>query len=628
VRATYRLQLTPSFGFREARELVPYLQELGVSHLYLSPSLRARSGSQHGYDVVDPTRISDELGGEEAFRELCAAGLGVVLDIVPNHMAVSGENPFWTDEELRKTFFDVDLRTGMHRRFFDIGELAGVRQEDEAVFEATHAKVFELVGDGLVDGLRIDHVDGLANPREYLDRLARAGAENVWVEKIIEAGEHLRDWPVRGTTGYEFANDSTALFVDPAAEQPFTDLYAELTGETRSFGELALEAKLEVATALFEPELRRLHEESEADTPNLALALASFQVYRTYVEPYAGIVAEDDRAEIGRAAIADSLARILTLDEPGHESFVTRFQQTTGPVIAKGVEDTAFYRYLRLAALNEVGGDPGRFWLPVDDFHRGNIEREVRFPLHLLATQTHDTKRSGDVRARIAALTWLRDEWAERVRRWPRLEDPNESYLVYQTLAGAWPLEEERLHAYLEKAMREAKVNTSWVEPNEQHEARVHRFVADLYADDAWRAELEPFAARVAAYGRAISLGMTLLKLTVPGVPDLYQGDELECLSLVDPDNRRPVNWDIRRRALAERSDEKLELIRRTLARRDELGGYMPIEAGPDVCAFRRGPRVLVVVPLRAGASKAIPEAEGLHDELRDYPVGLFLDSR
>ena len=624
MRATYRLQLTPDFGFDDARAIVPYLQELGVSHLYLSPVLQARSGSQHGYDVVDPTRISDQLGGEDALRALCRAGLKVILDIVPNHMATSDENPFWSDEELRKTFFDLDLRTGMHRRFFDIGELAGVRQEDEAVFDTTHAKVLELVRDGLVDGLRIDHVDGLANPREYLDRLARAGVERVWIEKILEPGERLRDWPVQGTTGYEFANDSTALFVDPSAEEQFT----ELSGERRTFAEVAFEAKLEMATTIFAPELRRLHEELDVGAPNLALALASFHVYRTYVEPSTGVVADEDRAEIARAAIAESLARILTLDDAGHEAFVTRFQQTTGPVMAKGVEDTAFYRYVRLTALNEVGGDPGRFSLAVDDFHRGNIERELNFPQHLLTTQTHDTKRSGDVRARIVALTWLRDEWSALVRRWPQLDDPNESYLVYQTMVGAWPLERERLDAYLEKALREAKVTTNWVKPNEEHEARVHAFVAERYADAQWLEELQTFVRRCSEQAQTIVLGMTLLKLAVPGVPDIYQGDEIESLSLVDPDNRRPVDWGLRRRLLAERSDPKLELIRRVLSVRDGFGGYLPLEAGPGVCAFRRGPRFLVVVPLRAGATKAIPQAEGLDDLLGEFPVGLFVDSR
>jgi (1->4)-alpha-D-glucan 1-alpha-D-glucosylmutase len=623
VRATYRLQLTPDFGFVAARALVPYLTELGVSHLYLSPSFRARRGSQHGYDVVDPTRISEELGGEQAFRGLCRAGLGVLLDIVPNHMAASDENPFWVDPELHRTFFDLDLRTGHHRRFFDIGDLVGVRQEEPLVFETTHAKVLELVRDGLVDGVRVDHPDGLANPREYLDRLSRGGVERIWVEKILEPGEHLRaGWPVQGTTGYEFANDVTALFVDPRGEETLTRLYAELTGETRSFAEVAFEAKLELATTVFEPELRRLHQ--ELDVPNLPLALSSFHVYRTYVEPYEGVVSDEDRAEVAGAALGDRLLRILLLEEPGHEHFVTQFQQTTGPVMAKGVEDTAFYRYLRLVALNEVGGNPARFSLDVDEFHRANLQRELRFPLHLLATTTHDTKRSGDVRARIAALAGLADEWAERVRRWPHLDDPNESYLAYQTLVGAWPLEPERLEAYMEKALRETKRNTNWIDPNEEHERCVRDFCRALYADDEWRADFEPFARRIAEEGRRISLGMTLLKLTAPGVPDIYQGDELEALSLVDPDNRRPVDWELRKLLLRARSDDKQELIRRVLEVRDGFGSYMPIEAGPDVVAFHRGPEWLVVVPLRPAAGKRLPQTEGRDDLLPDHPVGLF----
>ena len=226
-RATYRLQLGPELGFREARALVPYLAELGVSHLYLSPSLQARHGSTHGYDVVDPTRVSEELGGEDELRALSAAaraaGLGIVLDIVPNHMAATDENPFWRDPLWRAKFFDLDWRTGIHRRFFDVGELAGVRMEDPEVWEVTHQKVVELARDGVVDGVRVDHPDGLANPRRYLERLREAGIERVWVEKILEPGERLRpEWPVEGTTGYEFLNDVTALFVDPAAEEPLT----------------------------------------------------------------------------------------------------------------------------------------------------------------------------------------------------------------------------------------------------------------------------------------------------------------------------------------------------------------------------------------------------------------------
>ena len=244
-RATYRLQLGPQLDFAGARALVPYLRDLGISHLYLSPVMHARAGSTHGYDVVDPTSVSEELGGEEELRSLCQAGLGVVLDVVPNHMAASeDENPFWRDPLMRAKFFDLDWRTGENRRFFDIGELAGVRMEDAEVFEVLSGTVVELVREGLVDGVRVDHPDGLANPAQYFRRLRDAGVGHVWIEKILEPGEQLRDWPVEGTTGYEFLNDSTALFVDPAAEEPLTALYRTVTGEARTFEEVAAEAKL------------------------------------------------------------------------------------------------------------------------------------------------------------------------------------------------------------------------------------------------------------------------------------------------------------------------------------------------------------------------------------------------
>jgi (1->4)-alpha-D-glucan 1-alpha-D-glucosylmutase len=584
VRATYRLQLGPGLGFREARALVPYLQELGVSHLYLSPSLQARAGSTHGYDVVDPTRISEELGGEEGFRALCAAGLGVVLDVVPNHMAVGEENPFWPE------IFDVG------RRFFDIDELGGVRVEAPEVFELTHGKVLELVRDGAVQGLRVDHVDGLARPGEYLQRLADRGVQRIWAEKILQPGEELPPWPVEGTTGYEFANDVTALFVDPASEEPLTSLYEELTGERRPFPEVAYDAKLEQARTTFRREVERLAGLGEMPVEEVVRLLAGLSVYRTY------------RSETGA----------------GSSEFVTRFEQTSGAVMAKGVEDTAFYRYNRFVALNEVGGDPARFGLALEEFHRANAKRAERFPLQLLTTTTHDTKRSGDVRARLAALSWMVDEWRERIRRWRALEDPNENYLLWQTLVGAWPLERDRLEAYMEKALREAKVNTSWVEPNEEHERAVLASLRRLCA--ALPDDFEPFAARVAEAGGRIALGMTLLKLTAPGVPDLYQGDELEFLALVDPDNRRPVDWELRRRALAH-PPPKLRAIVAALELRGRRpsafsGSYEPLEAGDDVCAFERGGRVRVAVPVRPGAEK--PSFPGWRDLLPDLPVGLF----
>jgi (1->4)-alpha-D-glucan 1-alpha-D-glucosylmutase len=618
-RATYRLQLTPDFGFVEAQELVPYLRDLGVSHLYLSPSLQARAGSQHGYDVTDPRQISSELGGEAAFRELAAAGLGVILDIVPNHMAAVDESPFWRDLRLREMFFDVDLRTGFHRRFFDISELGGLKQEDWEVFWATHAKVIELVREGVVDGVRVDHPDGLADPGEYFERLREAGVEHVWAEKIVEPGEELRDWPIEGTTGYEFLNEVMAVCVNGAAEEGLTSLYEQVTGDTRRFEDIAALSKLEVAINTFEPELRRLHQDVEID--NLPSALASFQVYRTYIRPRAGTVDAADRAEIGRASVSEELRRILLLQEPGREDFVIRFQQTTGPVMAKGVEDTAFYRYFRLAALNEVGGSPARFGITLDEFHAANLQRAERAPLQLLTTYTHDTKRSPDVRARIIALTWLADEWAERVATWRAalggLDDPREELLVLQTLAGAAPIPRERLDGYLEKALREGKVTSNWLTPDLEHERAVQEYAVRA----SQLVERDPFLDRVRAAGRDLALTQLLLKLTVPGLPDIYRGDELEDRSLVDPDNRRPVDWGVRRSTLSalragaapNRETVKLYVTWKTLGLRAERpgafgGSYEAVDLGSHVCAFVRGGEVLVAAAVRPGTAVRAPE--------------------
>ena len=619
-RCTYRVQLGPELDFRRVREVVlPYLRDLGVSHLYLSPVLKARTGSTHGYDVVDPTRISPELGGEDELRALCdavhAAGLGTILDVVPNHMAASEEeNRLWRDRELRARFFDWDEASGWYRRFFDIGELAGVRIEDPGVFDETHAKVLELVAGGLVDGLRIDHPDGLANPREYLDRLRDRGVERIWVEKIVEPGELLRaDWPVEGTTGYEFANDVTALFVDPAGEEPLTELHAELTGERRTFAEIAHEAKLEAARTSFAREFERLR----ALHPHEGLeeAAAALHVYRTYVEPENDRVDEEDRR--ASETLPEHLRAVLLLEgerTPSGDEFVVRWQQTTGAVTAKGVEDTAFYRWFRLTALNEVGGNPDRFSLSPDDFHRAALERLERHPNTLLASQTHDTKRAGDVRARIGALAALHEEWADRVRRWHALtggmDDPSEEYLVWQTLVGAWPIVPGRLELYLEKSLREAKRTTSWLHPDEGHERRVREFVRSLYSNQEFLDDFEPFSARVARAGEHASLGALLLRLTSPGLPDLYQGDALWSLNLVDPDNRRPVDWPTHVSVLREwsptRRTMKAHLIRRVLHLRRERpeafgGEYEPLDLGPDHVGFLRGGAIRVVVPLRFG---------------------------
>ncbi len=405
LRATYRLQLTPQFGFATARGLVPYLRDLGISHLYLSPSLQARAGSMHGYDVIDPKRLSDDLGGRAEFERLagCArdAGLSIVLDMVPNHMGVDDANRYWSDETLRLKFFDVEPETGVYRRFFDIGELAGVRQEDPEVFAETHELAISLVREGLIEGLRIDHPDGLADPAGYLARLREAGVERVWIEKILHPGEQLRDWPVSGTVGYGFLNDVCAVFVDPHAEKALTSLWESVSGDVRPFSDYAHEAKLEQVHGPFWQDVERLGRAGEwEDLETLARSLASLPIYRTYIEPWSGRVEDADREAL--AGVDPGVRARLLLEEPGPAEFVTRFQQTTPAIMAKGVEDTAFYRYGRLLALNDVGGDPSRFGITVDEFHVANAERARRFPLNLLTTQTHDAKRSGEVRARIS----------------------------------------------------------------------------------------------------------------------------------------------------------------------------------------------------------------------------------
>ncbi len=641
-RATYRLQLTAGFGFPQARELIPYLRDLGVSHLYLSPSLQARHGSTHGYDVTDPTRLSDSLGGRPAFellaQEARGADMGIVLDVVPNHMAAADENRYWSDERLRERFFDVDPASGRHRRFFDIDDLAGVRQEDPAVFEETHGLLLSLAREGLVDGLRIDHPDGLADPAGYLERLRAEGAQQVWVEKILDPDERLPHWPVCGTVGYEFLNDACALFVEPAAEQTLTRLWHQVSGDRRPFGELALEAKLEQVRGTFSPEVERLARLAPGiELETLRTGLASLPVYRTYVQPESGTVADDDREVIAR--LPDELARPLLLESDVPPEFVTRFQQTTPAVMAKGVEDTAFYRYGRLLALNDVGGDPSRFGISVERFHAGCLERVERFPLGLLTTQTHDTKRSADVRMRIAALSWMPDEWeatnerlfaASEGLREAEAPDDVERYFIFQTLAGAWPISSERLEAYMEKALREAKRNTNWVEQNHDWEAAVKGFCRELYSDRGFRAVLEPFAERVARAGTRAALAQLTLKLTVPGVPDIYQGDELPFHALVDPDNRRPLDWGwhqaMLRRLLGgsppTAETRKLFLTMRLLGlrvRRPRLfagGTYEPLDAGETACGFVRGGDVLVVVGVRE-------RAEGV---LRGAPQGRWRD--
>jgi (1->4)-alpha-D-glucan 1-alpha-D-glucosylmutase len=650
LRATYRLQLTTEFGFDHARSLVPYLRDLGISHLYLSPSFQARPGSTHGYDVIDPGKLSDALGGEDAFTALSraarAAGMGIVLDIVPNHMAADDANVYWKVPELRGRFFDVDPIAHVYRRFFDIGELAGLRQIDLEVFETTHELALRLIREQVIDGLRVDHPDGLADPYGYFKRLHDRGVERVWVEKILIGSrppESLRDWPVSGTVGYEFLNDVCALFVDPAGEAPLTALWERVSGDSRSFGEVAREAKLEQVHGPFWPDVERLARELGDEEPPggmaaLAEALASLPVYRTYVDPGYGQVTDEDRRAIEAAQMHPELAQMLLLERPAPDGFVRRFQQTTPAIMAKGVEDTAFYRYGRLLALNDVGGDPSRFGIDVEVFHEGNLERAERFPLGLTTTQTHDAKRSADVRARIALLASMPEEWALHVERWfeateglrsEGAPDGPERYFIFQTLTGAWPIESDRIESYIEKALREAKRNTNWIEQNHEWEDAVKRFCTSLYSHRPFLDDFEPFAAAVARDAERIALGQLALKLTAPGIADIYQGDELPYRALVDPDNRRPVDWRWRQAMLSrlmggslpDGETYKLFLTLRLLglrARRPEpfAGSYRPLEAGARVCAYLRGEDVLVVVAVREGAS----------EETLETPAGSWRD--
>jgi len=626
-RATYRIQLTPDFGFSDAATLVPYLTDLGISHLYLSPIFEAVGGSMHGYDGIDPTRVSAERGGEDGLRELAAVvhryGLGILVDIVPNHLAAHDTTRWWADERLRRRSFDLDPETGAHRRFFDIDGLAGLRQEDPEVFAESHAKIFELIDDGLIDGLRVDHPDGLTDPAGYLRRLHERAGVPIWVEKILQVGEVLRPWPVEGTVGYELLNDLTALYARSEAEAPLTALYRELTGDAAAFDEVAEAAKREQLVHPFERELDRLVALApDLERAELAEAVASLDVYRTYVVPDDGPDAIDpaDRERIERLHAPAELIDRLLVRTPAPSELVTRFQQLTAPVMAKGVEDTACYRSVRLLAHDEVGGDPSRFSLSVEAFHAACADRAARHPFGLLAATTHDTKRSADTRARLVALTTMVDEFALHVRRWFEVTEglvedgaptPLERWFLFQVLLGSWPITADRVEAYLTKAMREAKLHTTWADPDERHEAAVLGFFRDLGSVPAFWAGFLPFAQEVARVGEQISLGQTLLRATAPGVCDVYQGDETWFLSLVDPDVRRPVDREgrqlqldrVRRRTMPTRATAKLHVLHHALVLRRERpgpfdGSYRPLDAGSATVAYLRGDEVLVVVPL------------------------------
>jgi (1->4)-alpha-D-glucan 1-alpha-D-glucosylmutase len=827
-RATYRVQLHSGFTFDDAAAVADYLADLGVSHVYCSPYLQADKGSTHGYDVVDHSRVNDELGGPPAHARfvlrLGELGMGHILDIVPNHMARDGRaNRWWWDllengpSSRYASYFDIDwdspdprsqstvlvpvlgdhfgrvLETGElrivreggsflvryhehelplsprsldellaqaakrgssgelaeladefgrlpdarrtdreavterhtrkeilrerlamvceapaiaaavdeevedlnhnldaldillrrqnfrlafwrtaseeldYRRFFNIETLIGLQVEDDAVFADSHALVLRLVRDGVVDGLRIDHVDGLRDPEGYLHRLRRAGdGTYTVVEKILEPGEDLPDsWPVEGTSGYDFITRVNNLFVDSRNEQAMTDCYAAFTGEELSYDEIVYAAKQQIMHEELAAEIGRLtrilvevcdgHRRHRDHTRRelrdaLREVIAAFPVYRTYVQPDRPVV-EADQARVAHAIdvvrrrrpdidaeLLTFIGDLLLLRYPGavETEFAVRFQQVSAPVMAKGVEDTAFYRHHRLISLNEVGGNPDVFGRPVSSFYEDSRKSAEQWPNGLLTLSTHDTKRSADVRARLNVLSEMPGQWSEAVQRWAvrnhrfktdGLPEPNTEYLLYQTLVGAWPIEADRIVAFMEKASKEAKLHTSWIDPVAAYDEALQSFVRSILADDDFVADLESFLGehQLVELGRVTALAQTTLLLTSPGIPDIYQGTDLWDLSLVDPDNRRLVDYEVRRRLLAGLRaaggeppspgdvGAKLWLISRLLhdrQRRPEAYASrqyepLPIDGGKadHVVAFSRGDLVVVVPRLVTGVA-------------------------
>jgi (1->4)-alpha-D-glucan 1-alpha-D-glucosylmutase len=789
-RATMRLQLHREFTFADAAGLVPYIAALGISHLYSSPILTARAGSTHGYDVTDPTTVNPELGGEAGLRNLVvalrAAGLGLIVDIVPNHMSSGGmENPWWADvlrhgrASRYATFFDIDwdaqgkvlapflgqpygealrdgtitlvrvdgcpviryfdtllpIRTEDHaqiaaappdafdpateagrarlhrllehqhyqlawwrsagdatnwRRFFDINALVALRVEDETVFQATHGTLLRLYQEGLIDGVRVDHVDGLADPPAYCRHLraeldARAGQRPAdaptgpaWfiVEKILGAGERLAgDWAVDGTSGYDFMDDVSALLHDASGEAALRNLWAAVSGRPADFAEEEAAARREVLehafTAQLDAVVASLHRIAltrveTRDTTRAAIRralvalLAHFPVYRAYgvgLRSEAVAIAVADALKDAPAAYHPTLALLERwLGEEATEEAAIRFQQLSAPLAAKAVEDTAYYRYGVLLSRNEVGAAVRRFSATVPEFHAACLARREQFPDAMLATATHDHKRGEDVRARLAVLSEIPEEWERMVRHWLALNaphrrhgdgpmpSPGDELMLYQMIVGAWPSEStdprgfaDRLADWQLKALREAKLVTDWDAPNLEYEDAARSFLLTIMADaDGFCAEAAAFARSIGPAGAVNGLAQTLLKLTVPGVPDFYQGTEFWDLSMVDPDNRRSVNFAQRIEALgadgtpialaAHWQDGRVKqaVIRRALALRREQpelfarGAYRPVQASGTLAAHvvgfarsRADTHCLVVVPrLVARLSMPFPPTE------------------
>jgi (1->4)-alpha-D-glucan 1-alpha-D-glucosylmutase len=810
--ASYRLQLHAGFPLGQAQQVLPYLADLGISHVYLSPCLQAVPGSQHGYDVTDPTRISDDLGGEAAWTDFVACarshGLRILLDIVPNHMSASQYNPWWVsvlahgpfsefaeyfdfrnrpqepflvhvcslgrpygeaiqagelhieiengyplvkhydttwpigpaswgtllaaveappaaaegslreleellqcanphtgaralyaghlaraehalaearqsgrlqaavaraadDKEvlnavLQRQFYRLHGwklagELGNYRRFFDVGTLSGIRTELPAVFDATHARVATMLSRADIDGIRVDHPDGLREPLEYLKRLRSLLPQGrIYVEKILENDERLKeDWPIEGTVGYEFLAKVNRLWMDDQRTDALTAIYSDFTGHSVNFAALVREKKRAIVESTFSADHERLAAaaltiaragwQTRDLSPRqlreaLARLIVALPIYRTYRT--LNTLQDDDRRILTEAvqsariaspdidaATYDFLSSLLTksrLDQT-EADFVAQWQQLTPAVMAKGVEDTTFYCYDRLVSCNEVGSQASLIGISADKFHEFCHSLSEHWPNTMLATSTHDNKRSEDVRTRISILSEIPDRWSDALHQWSKLSAPawqnhapdrHAEYLLYQTLIGAWPIDRERCWQYMLKACREAKINTSWHEPNSAYEESIRGFVEGVFRTPEFIASLERFVEPLVQPGRINSLAQTLIKMVAPGLPDFYQGTELWDLSLVDPDNRRPVDFALRadlvRRARSMGAADvladwdsglpKLWMTARLLALRRERpidfsdqSKYQPLVAQGThlgcLLSFRRGENLIAVVP-------------------------------
>jgi (1->4)-alpha-D-glucan 1-alpha-D-glucosylmutase len=804
--ASYRVQLNKGFDFQDLKHILPYLNELGVSHVYASPISQAKKGSTHGYDVVNHNKISEELGGEQAFRtligEMKALGLSWLQDIVPNHASYSLENlavkDLWEKGcwSRYSSYYDVDwshphqklsgkillpvlkqpylkcLREGQislvynngfnikydnielpineemqrelsgsgcleevlvkinhdsqrlnrllsrqyyilsywktalkhinYRRFFDIIDLIGLKIERMETFEYTHRLILELVKEGCFSGIRIDHIDGLYQPDEYLNKLRQELPEAyLIVEKILTNTEQIpKIWPVQGSTGYDFLNYTNKLFIQKRNESIVDAFYKKFTGNMHPFSDLLYDAKRHVAETyfrgdienlayLFKCTLQAIGYSEQFDYAKLSIAIeglfACFPVYRSYIGNLQN-TKEPSQAAINYAikknpTLNRELSAITYLFEHSQTQVealhaLMRMQQFSGSIMAKGFEDTALYRYVRLISLNDVGSNPSQFGISVEQFHKFNLPRQQYWPLTLNTLSTHDTKRGEDIRARLNVLSEVPSEFQANVGEWGKnncfkklqidgllAPDPNEEYYIYQTFLGAYPstteeVEEfrERIKLHITKALREAKIHSNWLSPNLSYETAVISFALNLLEDNKFMDSFLPFQRKISLFGLFNTLSQTLLKITCPGIPDFYQGSELFDLSMVDPDNRRPVDFQKRKKLLAEIKDvnpiratellsayidakaklyviHKALMLRRTFRQLFEEGKYVPLavegEYEEHILAFARekGKKyVVTIVPrLLASLLHSINNESGT--DLDDKILGLFDES-